>query len=184
MKSMRHGSAQLEGDQGSLQTNNRGQKWLLGILTAILVFLGVCAFIPAGRGADHSRTAVTKFDISILKTAVTAYHTEYDSYPPHDPVKLARVLQGDSFDGFNPKKIVFWESRQPESTWMHSTAGSLNAQGQFTDAWGEPYVFEFDPATGRLEAWSRWINQKSNKAAAIEGEYYEVLIPGKDAHAN
>lgn len=163
-----------------MKPRNKLRKWIWGVLIVVILLLVLGGVFLAQSGRDSSRKSITQGDLSQLSSACQAYVLEYGVNPPTDPKQLVVVLRGTALGEYNSRKIVFLEPRPPQESWLAALPGSVNAEDQFIDAWGHPYVFELDPATGRMEAWSRMEDQKADKATAQANGLRAILFKGKN----
>ena len=74
-----------------------------------------------------------------LATALTAYHTEYGTYPDATDGELIKVLSGQ-----NPKQIIFLETAPKQ----------LDSSGRLIDAWGSPYRIAIPARGAKVKVWS------------------------------
>jgi type II secretory pathway pseudopilin PulG len=74
-----------------------------------------------------------------LATALTAYHTEYGTYPDATDGELIKILAGR-----NPKTIVFIETPLKQ----------LDSSGRLIDPWGSPYRIAIPARGAKVKVWS------------------------------
>lgn len=165
-----------------------GVRWLSGLpyrwpveclsILAICVLLGISSDTAKASTWETAEAATTKNDIYALREAIRNFQKEYKIDPPSEVSLLLRLLLGASIGGYNPIKIVFWEPRSVEKSWWNTSKGGV-FDGPLMDGWGRPFVFEWDPRTGRLEVWSRLKDGTADKASAQRHELQTVLLPGR-----
>lgn len=135
----------------------------ISLVAAVALIIAVLVYPVLGTRCPADRTRAFLF---ALTSASNAYLTEYGTPPPVDPAKFMAVMGGKTVDGFNPRKIVFFEM-EPKN---------FNAAGELIDARGAPFVWEIDSPEGKLAIWSRGEKQKLTRKKAMEKEYFQVLI--------
>lgn len=144
-------------------------------VAALVLLLFIPSFVQA-RSIDSVETTTTRHDIFAIREALRYYFTEYGYYPPPDIVLILKILQGNDVQGFNWRKIVFWEAR-PDRTrywfWLHK--GNIGEHGELMDAWGRPVAFQVDPNSGAMEMWSRGKDGNWDRVTAIARDLYWTI---------
>jgi hypothetical protein len=117
-------------------------KWTNRELLVIAAALMLWVFAPHFDGIfphnvrETAKRVKTQIDVESFATALDSYAVEYGYHPERAPAELLRTLRGD-----NKRKIVFFEC----------AARSVNAGGEFTDPWGQPYhIDQSDPSSPRV----------------------------------
>ena len=57
-------------------------------------------------------TAKTQQEVVSMATALRGYWIEYREFPRGDTINVLKVLQGQTIDGQNPRKIIFIQIHQ------------------------------------------------------------------------
>jgi type II secretory pathway pseudopilin PulG len=112
---------------------------ILAGLAILLLILLISLFIPAQSDGGHGRIGDVRMVVSELATALTAYHTEYGSYPEATDGELIKVLSGQ-----NPKQIVFLETAPKQ----------LDSSGRLIDPWGSRYRIAIPARGAKVKVWS------------------------------
>jgi hypothetical protein len=142
-------------------------------------FYAFCATASANT-FEPAESAMTRDVIFRLRDAIRNFEKEYGYFPPLDHSKTLRLLQGDALDGYNWRKIVFWEARQPKRFLGFITkSGDFNDSGELIDGWQNPFQFEIDKSG--FEIWSTGSSGKDDKTTAIRKDRFTILIPLKNA---
>ena len=143
------------------------------------VLLTLCFFAPLLARAntiESSESVTTKQDIFAIRDALKFYQKEYGYLPPTKLPIVLQILQGQNTQGYNWKKIVFWERREDTKRfWMTMHQGNVSSKGELLDGWGNPLKFDTDPITGVVEMWSQGKDGKWDKATAIERDFHWTL---------
>lgn len=112
------------------------------ILRGAIIAIGLLAlFVIFGPqlGEGHAGQSPVRDTVSHIATALTAYQTEYGSYPDATDGELIKILSGQ-----NPKQIVFLETAPKQ----------LDSSGRLIDAWGSPYRIAIPARGAKVKVWS------------------------------
>lgn len=150
--------------------------YLLGFI--VCVILAFFVLFPPGLGIQQrSPEATTESRLRMMQTACESYEAEYGPGQVTEPAKMLRLLQGETFEGFNPLRKVFVELTRPKKTsFFERPRTDLNNKGELMDGWGNPFVWDYDASTGRLALWSRMKGRKADRDTAIKQGLYAVLF--------
>jgi len=136
---------------------------VIGSIVVVLFVAGLVLgwLFPAtgGSGIRPARKAQAKNDVTQIAVAVTAYHTEYERFPPMPTNgfvsgELVSTLAGSN-QALNPRNLVFIEINPAKKNW------SGLRDGTFVDPWGGPYRIAIATATNNYAAITAGTNQVS-----------------------
>jgi prepilin-type N-terminal cleavage/methylation domain-containing protein len=127
---------------------------LLVVIVIIVILMGL--LFPAFRGAQtQARKTQAKNDVAQIVTAVTAFYTEYGTYPStfspemtfdakngSDNDKLFNELRGNSSAKLNLKNISF--ITLPAVKDDKNPRGGFDSSGKLYDPWGNQYIVRLD----------------------------------------
>jgi len=148
------------------------------IVIAIIGVLMALLFPAVGGAINAAMNAKARNDVVQIAVAVKAYQTEYGKSPvsssggdeategwfqgPETGSKnnsdVVRVLSGENFNGLNPRKIVFLETRPAKSA--ANPKDGVDSAGIFYDPWGTPYAIKIDT---EYDNWVEYYGQGSQE---------------------
>jgi len=101
------------------------KRWWLYIIWFVVSIMIIGVLFPVSPGGIQvAKEAKTRAGISQIQTALLAYQTEYDKFPPgKDNATIIRELMSDS-----PRQIAF----------LNLKPADMNAKGEALDAWSTP----------------------------------------------
>ena len=113
-------------------------------------WLAICATC-FGTVRESREASCTRDTLGNLRLAFERYYTEYATVPTGDTRAVMAALTGNSTDGQNPRKIVFFEFRAPRARshfWSDDAVpGDRGSDGLPIDGWGRSVILTLDPAT-------------------------------------
>jgi hypothetical protein len=116
----------------------------LSILCLGFLASATTAFARVQETPEKSRTLAT---LANLRLALKHYHDEYRTLPTGDSRAILAALTATNSDGQNPRKIVFFEFRQPQKRFGVWTTdpGDRASNGTALDGWSRAFVWIADP---------------------------------------
>ena len=112
---------------------NREDGFTMVELVAVLVILGLLATVVVksftGR-VDKARIKTTKMSLKVLHNAVLEYKLDTGQYPSEEDGLMALIEEPPDVTG-----------------WM--TGGYLETTEVSKDAWGEDFIYQLDPESGK-----------------------------------
>lgn len=156
----------------------RGIFYSVGFM--VCVVLAFFVLFPPGFGIQpRPPEATTESRLRTMQVACESYKAEYGPDRITEPAKMLRLLQGATFDGYNPLQKVFVElTRSKKTFFFEKPHTELNARGELIDGWGNPFVWEYDARVGHLALWSQMKDRKADRETAIKHGLYAVLFEG------
>jgi hypothetical protein len=82
-----------------------------------------------------------------LRLALKHYYDEYRALPTGDGKTILAALTATNSDGQNPRRIVFFEFREPQKRFGVWTInpGDRASNGTVTDGWSRALIWTADP---------------------------------------
>jgi len=113
---------------------------LLVVIAIIAILMGLL-FPAANTVMDAAKKAIAKNDVTQIANAITAYQTEYGSFPTNTTLDGASgtAISGDflgALMGTNTRGITFIEVQ----TWKKGKGG-MDSNGAYMDPWSNPYKY-------------------------------------------
>jgi hypothetical protein len=126
------------------------------IVAVILVLFVLGLVFPVKSGHARSNRSIAKSQASELVTAIKTYESEYGKLPPFEgtpesqsaQAQLIRILQGISYNPWNPRRVCFWDALPAieRGSWgaRKYGAGIHPKSGVYLDPWGRPFRILLD----------------------------------------
>lgn len=104
---------------------------LIELLVVIAIITILAGMVVSGAQQARKRGAVTKTktQLASLETAISMYETDFGTYPATENKNLVTALTVDPGD-------PDWSG-----PYMHIKKEELNENGEYTDAWGNAFVY-------------------------------------------